>query len=81
MATGDPTPEADELEQREEPDGSVEKPPAEPDLAADRPEADTIEQSMLVDEEQILDRGEHRDDVPEADWLDQSIVEPFDDER
>lgn len=81
MASGDPTPEADALEQREDVDGATGDGPDAPDVADDRPEADTIEQSQVVEEDQILDRVERRDDVPEADWLDQSIAEPFDEER
>jgi hypothetical protein len=81
MAPGDPTPEADALEQREDADGATESGPDAPDVGDDRPEADTIEQSQVVEDEQILDRAERRDDVPEADWLDQSIAEPLDEER
>jgi hypothetical protein len=77
----DPTPEADALEQREQPDGAEEAPPDVPLIGDDRPEADTLEQSVVVEEDQVLDRGTRRDDVPEADWLDQSIAEPLDDER
>jgi hypothetical protein len=48
------------------------------------PEADALEQEQPVEEE-IEERSIHatpeRDDVPEADWLEQSVVEPFDDEE
>lgn len=45
------------------------------------PEADALEQSLVVEEEQIVDRSGDHTDVPEADWLEQSIAEPIDDEE
>ena len=80
MAEHDPIPEADALEQHEDPEREPTQPDRPGDLR-DRPEADTVEQSMVVEEEQVLERGERRDDVPEADWLEQSVGEPIDEER
>ena len=48
---------------------------------AERPEADVLEQAAVVEVDQSVERGAWRDDVAEADWLDQSIEEPLDDER
>jgi len=44
-------------------------------------EADLLEQAQVVEEEQRRVRSEHRDDVPEADWLEQSVEEEIDDEE
>jgi hypothetical protein len=44
------------------------------------PEADALEQEQPVVPERTVEGTHHRDDVPEADWLEQSMVEPFDDE-
>lgn len=77
----DHVPEPDELEQRE-PAGNegTEVLEAPPDLSG-RPEADVVEQAQLVEEDQYLLRTKHRDDVSEADWLEQSIGEPAEEER
>jgi hypothetical protein len=80
VAEDDPIPQADALEQHEEPEREPDR-PEWPDHLGDRPEADTLEQSMTVEEEQVLEPGQRRDDVPEADWLEQSIGEPVDEER
>ncbi len=44
------------------------------------PEADALEQEQSVVPEKTVEAAHHRDDVPEADWLEQSMAEPFDDE-
>ena len=49
--------------------------------SAQRPEADVLEQAAVVEVDQIIERGARNDDVAEADWLEQSIEEPLDDER
>ncbi|MDA8380365.1 MAG: hypothetical protein M0020_05990 [Actinomycetota bacterium] len=48
---------------------------------AERPEADVLDQAAVVEVDQSIERGAWHDDVAEADWLDQSIEEPLDDER
>jgi len=47
----------------------------------DKPEADAIEQAHPVDERRARVVAPPRDDVPEADWLEQSVVEPLDDDE
>jgi hypothetical protein len=54
---------------------------ADTQQAADRPEADVLEQAQVVDEEQIVDRSSGHEMVDEADWLDQTISEPFEEDR
>jgi len=44
------------------------------------PEADALEQEQSVVPERQVDASPERGDVPEADWLEQSVVEPFDEE-
>ena len=44
------------------------------------PEADALEQEQSVVPERQVDATPERGDVPEADWLEQSVVEPFDEE-
>jgi len=44
------------------------------------PEADALEQEQLVVPDRSIQATPERGDVPEADWLEQSVVEPFDDE-
>jgi hypothetical protein len=72
-----PVPEADAIDQAraigEEPDDL-------PGSVGDRPEADAIEQARSVVEERAMRSPSERGEVPEADWFEQSIVEPFDDE-
>lgn len=46
----------------------------------DRPEADVLEQSMVVRAEQNVRSPARRDDVPEADAWEQSIEAPLDDD-
>ena len=43
-------------------------------------EADALEQEQSVVPERQVETSPERGDVPEADWLDQSRVEPFDEE-
>ena len=44
------------------------------------PEADALEQERSVVPEREVQIPPERGDVPEADWLEQSLVEPFDEE-
>jgi len=44
------------------------------------PEADALEQEQPVVPERQVETSPERGDVPEADWLEQSRVEPFDEE-
>jgi hypothetical protein len=44
------------------------------------PEADALEQEQSVVPEREVEISPERGDVPEADWLEQSVVEPFDEE-
>ncbi len=48
---------------------------------AETPEADALEQEVVVEEEQIRVPGAHPTEATEADWLDQTIVEPLDEEE
>jgi hypothetical protein len=54
------------------------------DLAMDPdepvPEADALEQEQAIVPERRIEMSSERGDVPEADWLEQSVAEPFDDE-
>ncbi len=44
------------------------------------PEADALEQEEPVVPERSIRVPPGRGEVPEADWLEQSVAEPFDDE-
>ena len=44
-------------------------------------EADVLDQIMLVEEHQVSRPSPNRAEVPEADWLEQSIEVPVDDEQ
>jgi hypothetical protein len=74
MSDSDAVPEpgaAEEMADRVElavPEDSVE---------AEASEADLLDQARVVEEEQRVARSERRDDVPEADWLEQSVVESY----
>jgi hypothetical protein len=74
--------EADVLEQEEpagdESTGQVFDVPLD---LGERPEADVLEQEEPVEEEQVLERDRTRGDVSEADWLEQSIEEPTEEQR
>jgi hypothetical protein len=80
MEHDEPISEADALEQAE---------PEEPgqvsvelsDRPADRPEADALEQARTVDDVQVRVTSRPRDEVSEADWLEQSVVAPLDDDE
>lgn len=76
------TPEADALEQQA-PAGDVSTEERSEPVTdrGERPEGDVLEQSIPVEETQIVRRSARHDDVDEADWLDQSIEEPVEDER
>ena len=50
------------------------------DRDEDVPEADAREQEESVVPERTIAVPPERGDVPEADWLEQSVTEPFDDE-
>jgi len=50
----------------------------DPDEAV--PEADALEQQQVIVPERRIELSSERGDVPEADWLEQSVAEPFDDE-
>lgn len=79
MDRDEPVPEADAIEQSEGPDG----PSAPSDLPRDvgeKPEADALEQSQTVQEVRVRVVPPGHDDVPEADWLEQSVSEPFDED-
>jgi hypothetical protein len=47
----------------------------------DRPEADVLEQSIVVRAEKDIRSPTRRDDVPEADAWEQSIEAPLDDDE
>ncbi|HXX88897.1 MAG TPA: hypothetical protein VEI83_01580 [Acidimicrobiales bacterium] len=73
----DEKPEADVAEQAEAPTGGS---PGEvheaPDTGADRPEADVLEQSIVVEEDQVPSPAGSRATASEGDWLEQSIEVP-----
>jgi hypothetical protein len=52
-----------------------------PESVGERPEADVLEQSAVVETEQTVRRPTVRDDVPIADAWEQSIEEPLDEDR
>ena len=73
----EPVPEADALKQKRDlaagGDGRI-------DPIGDRPEADVLEQSRPVAGERVVRPPDERGEVPEADWMEQQVTEPFDDE-
>lgn len=74
-------PEADVLEQAA-PAGAQDAETSTPSPEiADRPEADVLEQTYLVEEQEVVDRSASHDAVSEADWLEQTIAEPIEEER
>jgi hypothetical protein len=77
MEQNEPVPEADAVEQEVKVEEGWDHLPAS---VGDRPEADAIEQARPVAEERTLRSSSERGEVPEADWIEQSIVEPLDDE-
>jgi hypothetical protein len=50
------------------------------DRDAPVPEADALEQERSVVPEREVQIPSERGDVPEADWLEQTLVEPYDEE-
>ena len=52
-----------------------------PDAVGEKPEADVLEQSAVVETEQAVRRPTVRDDVPIADAWEQSIEEPLDEDH
>jgi hypothetical protein len=50
------------------------------ETVGDRPEADVLEQAMVVRSEQDVRSPTRRDDVPEADAWEQAIEAPLDDD-
>lgn len=77
---GDPVPEADAIEQSEDPDGATEGSQLPRDVG-EKPEADALEQSQSVEDGRMRVVPPARDEVPEADWLEQSVAEPFDEDE
>jgi hypothetical protein len=83
MEHDEPISEADALEQA----GPEETGEIRGDLngsLGERPEADALEQAQPVEGVQVrvVSRPEeHRDEVSEADWLEQSVVEPLDEDE
>ncbi len=73
----DPVPEADALEQKHDvADAGDDR----IDSVGDRPEADALEQRRPVTEERTVRPPAERGEVPEADWIEQNVTEPLDDE-
>lgn len=81
MERDEPVSEADVLEQEEPVTGGDRPVDVAIGVDSDVPEADAREQAQVVDEDQIRVAGPTSPEVPEADWLEQSIVEPIDDEE
>jgi hypothetical protein len=63
-----------ELAPRDEP-GEQHPPPEE-----EGAEADLLDQIRVVDEEQVVEHARQPPDANEADWFEQRIAEPIDDE-
>lgn len=80
MDRDEPVPEADAIEQSEDTDSSV-APSELPNEIGEKPEADALDQSRAVSEARVRVVPPERDDVPEADWLEQSVAEPFDEDE
>jgi hypothetical protein len=80
MPIDDQVPEADAAEQREEVETSAPVAGA-PQVPADADEADVQEQAQVVEVDQRLEPAPRSAETPEADWLEQSVAEPLDDDR
>ena len=81
MAADRDEPEADVSEQQEPvTDVSVEDPFEALEDLGERPEADTLEQAIPVDEDQILNPAPRRAEASDADWIEQSIEVPLDED-
>jgi len=71
------------------PENDVEKHPESADETSvdlpedlrEKPEADVLEQALPVQRERVRKIAPVHDDVPEADWLEQSVVEPLDEDE
>ena len=82
MSTPDDAPEADTAEQRELADGLPDQSAGDAVHPSDQAsEADLAEQAVPVETVQVVVPGSAHDEVDEADWLDQNVVELDDDER
>jgi hypothetical protein len=78
MDHDEPALETDAMEQCETPEAvSV----GSSEVGEEKPEADALEQAHPVDSERVRVVSPGRDDVPEADWLEQSVVEPLDEDE
>ena len=75
MDHDEPVPEADALEQRRPVDQVGGR------GSGDDSEADAVKQGQRAEGARADLAHPDRDDVPEADWLEQSIDEPFDDDE
>lgn len=78
-------PSADAQEQGQPVDGWRDdaegvEPAASPSPVDDRPEADAAEQEQLVSAKQVRTPTPRPADAAEADWLDQSMAEPLDED-
>ena len=74
-------PQADVVEQAKEPTGGIPAAaPEMPDRRAESSEADALEQSVVVEEEQVLAPEGSRETAAEGDWLEQSIEESSEEE-
>lgn len=63
-----------------EPNSSGVDPP-EPSVDGEAPEADRFEQAQPVEAGRVREARGERPEVDEADWIDQGIVEPDDDDH
>ena len=77
LMESEPVPEADALEQKralhEDGDEHI-------DAAGDRPVADALDQRRAVAQGPTVSSPAERGEVSEADWYDQQVSEPIDDE-
>jgi len=74
--------EADASEQQEPATSvSVEDPFEVLEDLGEKPEADVLEQAIPVDEDQILRPGGSRIEASDADWMEQSIEVPLDEDE
>jgi len=58
-------------------DGMVEV----PDDLDEKPVADVLEQTVVVDEDQVLRPSGSREEASDADWIEQSIEVPIDEDQ
>ncbi len=75
----EPVPEADALEQKRDV-ADADAGDDRIDSVGDRPEADALDQRRPVTEERTVRPPAERGEVPEADWIEQQVTEPLDDE-